>query len=149
LIEHSAAFKSDVTTKDPQEKGLRKILNAGHTIGHAIETYFLSSGKKILHGEAVAAGLIAEAFLSQEFGTLRKDELHQIEQYILSIFGKLPMDEGMFYNIAQLTLQDKKNNANKIQCVMFNGLGKAKWDVPISIEDITKSLAYYSALRHM
>ncbi|HYC84050.1 MAG TPA: 3-dehydroquinate synthase family protein, partial [Chryseosolibacter sp.] len=58
LIRHSVQFKLRVVTEDPRENGLRKILNAGHTIGHAIETHLLSSGRKIMHGEAVAAGLI-------------------------------------------------------------------------------------------
>src|SRR5690606_28082281 len=59
LIHHSVTFKADVVTEDPREKGRRKILNAGHTVGHALESYFISSGRRILHGEAIAAGLVA------------------------------------------------------------------------------------------
>ncbi len=68
LIKHSVEFKARVTTEDPKEKGLRKILNAGHTIGHALESYLLAKGNRILHGEAIAVGLITEVLYRKNQG---------------------------------------------------------------------------------
>ena len=64
IIPQSIAIKNQVIEKDPLETGLRKILNYGHTLGHAIETYFLSGSERLLHGEAIAFGMILENRLS-------------------------------------------------------------------------------------
>lgn len=143
LVKHSAEFKYSVIDKDPYEKGLRKILNAGHTVGHAIETYFLSSGNKILHGEAVAAGLIAEAYIAAQKQLLDQESLKQITEYLLKTFGKLNVLEKSLTEIAALSLQDKKNKGNKVLAALPEGIGKAKWDVEISLEEIEASLQFY------
>lgn len=143
LLKHSAEFKYSVINQDPYEKGLRKILNAGHTIGHALESFFLTSGNKIMHGEAVAAGLIAEAYIAVKRNLLTEEELQQITTYTLSIFGKLSFSETALSDIAGLSLQDKKNKGNSILCVLPNGIGKAKWDVEISLDEIVDALKFY------
>lgn len=145
LIRHSAEFKYSVIEKDPFEKGLRKILNVGHTVGHALETFFLSSGNKILHGEAIAAGLIAEAYIAHQKQLLSKDSLDQISTYIFKIFGTLTVSENSIAEIAELCLQDKKNKGNKVLAALPEGIGKAKWDVEISLEEIKASLEFYRA----
>jgi len=145
LVKHSAEFKYSVIDEDPFEKGLRKILNAGHTVGHAIETYFLSGGNKILHGEAVAAGLVAEAYIAVQKRLLDQESLNQITGYILKTFGKLTIPEKSLGEIAALSLQDKKNKGNKVLATLSEGIGKAKWDVEISLEEIEASLQFYRA----
>jgi 3-dehydroquinate synthase len=76
IIVHSVKIKSKITESDPNEKGMRKALNFGHTIGHAIESTFLQDGVSTLpHGEAVAAGMICESFLSSEKKLLDKKSL--------------------------------------------------------------------------
>ena len=83
LIAHSVAIKEAVVLEDPKEAGLRKILNFGHTLGHAIETYLLDKGKrKILHGEAIAIGMIVEAFISHQRDLISLQELEEIESYL-------------------------------------------------------------------
>lgn len=85
-IHRSVEIKNEVVTADPQEKGLRKILNFGHTIGHAVESYSLSKDKKPLtHGEAIAIGMICEAYLSHKNSTLTAEELEEIRQYISKV----------------------------------------------------------------
>jgi 3-dehydroquinate synthase len=143
LIRHSVDFKSKVVTEDPKEKGLRKILNAGHTVGHAIETYLLRSGNKILHGEAIAAGLITEMFIAKQHGLVTAQELDEVRNYILNIYGKLQFNELDLPRIAALTLQDKKNSGDKILCVLLNGIGNAKWDCEISTEEVKSALTFY------
>ncbi|MGC3943997.1 MAG: 3-dehydroquinate synthase family protein [Chryseolinea sp.] len=93
LVKHSVEFKAKVTTEDPNEKGLRKILNAGHTIGHALETHLLNRGTQVTHGEAVAAGLIAEAQIANVRGLLKAEELQEITGYISSVYPKIKIDE--------------------------------------------------------
>ncbi len=147
LVPKSVEFKCTVVSEDPYEKGLRKILNAGHTLGHALETFFLSKGNKILHGEAIAAGLIAEAHLALRWKLLDETSLREIEFYILKIFGKLNIQENQLKEIALLCLQDKKNKGNRVLCVLLDGIGRAKYDVEISLDEIEACLAYYRLLQ--
>lgn len=145
LIEESVRFKCSVIEKDPFEKNLRKILNTGHTVGHAIESYFLSSGNKILHGEAIAAGLIAEGWIAGRKKLLDEKLLSEIAAYILKIFGKLPLPENALPDIAALALQDKKNKGNVVLGALQEGIGKAVWDIDISQEEIIESLRFYQS----
>ena len=146
LIRHSVNFKMGVVTEDPKEKGLRKVLNAGHTIGHAIESYLLNEGKKVLHGEAIAAGLIAEGFIATQKGLLSSSDLAAINRYIIRIFGKIELQSEDEQSIAQLTVQDKKNKGNKILCVLLEGIGKARWDCEITLDEVKRALSFYRAL---
>ncbi len=146
LIRHSVEFKAKVTSEDPTEKGLRKILNAGHTIGHALESYLLGTGNRVLHGEAVAAGLIAEAYIANQRGLLDQMSLDQISGFTISIFGRIPIDQEGIDSICRLILQDKKNKNNKILCVLLNGIGSAKWDYEISLADVRNALTFYLSL---
>lgn len=146
LIRHSVKFKSGVVTEDPREKGLRKILNAGHTVGHAVESYFISMGQRILHGEAIAAGLVAEAWIANRKGMLGQEELKSIMDHIRSVFGKIGLLHArQIKEISALTLQDKKNKGNKILCVLLEGIGSAVWDIEISVDDVNDALEFYKA----
>jgi 3-dehydroquinate synthase len=146
LIQHSVEFKAQVTTTDPKEKGLRKILNAGHTIGHALESYLLAKGRRILHGEAIAVGLITEGYIAKKQGFLSDAEFNTITGFILRIYGKVKVDSDDLTSIAQLTLQDKKNRENKIMCVLLDGIGRARWDCEISLESVTEALSFYRTI---
>lgn len=143
LLKQSAELKYSVIEQDPYEKGLRKILNAGHTVGHALESYFLSTENKILHGEAVAAGLIAEAYLARKKKMLDESSLQEIITFIKRIFGKISIPETALQEIAALCLQDKKNKGNSVRSVLPEGIGNAKWDVEISSAEIVDALQFY------
>lgn len=143
LLKHSVNVKLNVVTEDPYEKGLRKILNAGHTIGHAIETFLLDVNRKVLHGEAVAAGLICESFLAREKGMLSEQEFEEIRHYILTVFGKIRLEPGEEEVVVKLTTQDKKNKENRILCVLLDGIGKAQWDCEIRPEEVKRALSFY------
>lgn len=147
LLKHSVTFKAGVTTQDPKEKGLRKILNAGHTIGHAVESYLLGTGHRILHGEAIAVGLITEGLLALERGLLDARSFEQMASYVLAIFGKVNLTNEMLDDIAALAAQDKKNKDNKILCVLLDGVGQARWDCVITPDDIKRALAFYQSLQ--
>lgn len=143
LLEHSVGVKLNVVRTDPYEKGLRKILNAGHTIGHAVETHLLQNDRKILHGEAVAVGLCSEAFLAKEKGMLKEVEFKEIVEYVLRVFGKVVLMEQDDEPIVKLASQDKKNKENRILCVLLEGIGNARWDCEIRADEVKRALAFY------
>ncbi len=143
LLRQSADVKLQVVKADPYEKGLRKTLNAGHTIGHAVETYLLQTDRKILHGEAVVVGLVCEAFLARQRKMLSDEAFQDIATYLLKIFGKVALTESDDDAIAGLTSQDKKNKGNRILCVLLKGIGNAEWDCEISTDEVKKALAFY------
>jgi 3-dehydroquinate synthase len=145
LITHSVKIKYHVITEDPKEKGLRKILNFGHTIGHALETYFLKTQNRLFHGEAIAIGMVAEAFIASRKGILNTHELDQISNYLIQVFGKKNLPTH-FTEIIQLAEQDKKNRGDKIILALPNKIGKAIWDVEVTKGEIEEALRYYQSI---
>ena len=144
LAQHSVLIKTKVTEEDPLEKGLRKILNFGHTIGHAVESYFLPiADKKMLHGEAIAVGMIAEAYLAWQRKYISENELQKITAYLLGIYGVVEILDFDIDNILPFALQDKKNESNAILCTLLEQIGKANFNQEISLKDIRKALEYY------
>lgn len=147
LIRHSVHFKARVVTEDPTEKGLRKILNTGHTIGHAFESFFIGLNQRYLHGEAIAVGIITEGYIAMQKGLLSKQDLDEIRACILRVYGKINIQSDQIDEIAKLVLQDKKNRGNKILCVLLEGIGNASWDREISLDEVKGALAFYQSLQ--
>lgn len=146
LTRHSVDIKNKVVQEDPNEKGLRKILNFGHTIGHAIESYFLDQpNKKLLHGEAIAIGMICEAYLSTKKLGMTEDELDEVTRYILRIYGSKVIDTNVIEAIIQRTKQDKKNEGGKIKCSLLNKIGVCAFNIDIDRDDIKASIAYFNS----
>jgi 3-dehydroquinate synthase len=145
LIHHSITFKRSIVEADPEESGLRKILNFGHTVGHAVEGCFLETGNRIFHGEAVAAGIMVESIVAHKKSLLQKEELDQITAFLKSIFGILDwtFEEG---SLLKKISQDKKNKENRILMALPNSIGKAVWDVDVSSGEISEALAVYKSL---
>lgn len=143
LIKHSIELKQHVAEKDPRENGLRKILNAGHTVGHALETYLLTHDRPIPHGEAIAVGLIAEASIAAERNMLTTQALEEIARFIVTTFGKQTLDPNGDDSIISLASQDKKNKGGKILGVLLDGIGKAQWDIELSVEELKNGLNVY------
>jgi 3-dehydroquinate synthase len=144
LIPHSIAFKSRIVSEDPKESGVRKILNLGHTIGHAIESHFLKAGQPLTHGEAIVIGLIAEAHISFQKKTLGKINLDQITGYLISEYGKCELPQSN--ELLPLMQQDKKNRGKEIRMALIDGVGRAVWDVKISENEIVNAISYYQSL---
>ena len=144
LIAHSVAIKEAVVLEDPKEAGLRKILNFGHTLGHAIETYLLDKGKrKILHGEAIAIGMIVEAFISHQRDLISLQELEEIESYLFENYGRVKLHAEEISKIISLTAQDKKNKGKEIRFSLLTGIGDCGYDVPVSASEMKKAIQYY------
>ena len=130
LIHRSVQIKNKVVMQDPTEKGLRKILNFGHTMGHAIESYFLENEEKktLLHGEAIAIGMILEAYFSQTKNLITEAEYTEIKDVTNSIFPKVDFTADDITAIIDLLVHDKKNEAGKVQFVLLEGIGNAVID---------------------
>ena len=146
VVKRAVEIKQQVVEQDPFEKNIRKWLNLGHTIGHAIESYALSHRQNVLHGEAVAAGIICEAFVARRQRLCSTNFLSKVSRYLVSLFGKLTISENTHKDIAALCMQDKKNKGSSILAVLPEAPGKARIDCTITHEEVIKSLAYYEAL---
>ncbi|MBD2721884.1 3-dehydroquinate synthase [Hymenobacter armeniacus] len=148
IIQESVALKQRIVAQDPLESGPRKLLNFGHTVGHAIESYLLlQPGREALHGEAVAAGIVCESWLSVQRGLLSAEELDKIETFVFSVFDKLSFVLMETAAIAEFALQDKKNTGATINCTMLNGIGHGVFDQPVTVNEIAESLRYYHRLQ--
>ncbi len=146
-IYRSVEIKNEVVTEDPLEKGLRKILNFGHTIGHAVESYSLSKDKKPLtHGEAIAIGMVCEGFLSAKYCNLTEDELKDLSSYIISIYPKYNIKEKSFDALIGLMQSDKKNEEGHILFSLLEKIGHCTFNCKVTDKDILASLNYYNSL---
>jgi len=135
------SIKLGIVNEDPLETGKRKILNFGHTVGHALEGYFLNKSK-IDHGHAVALGMIAESFLSLRVGKLSPEEHRRIEKVILDWFPVPVINMSDISGIIELLYNDKKNHSGKIQCCLLDCIGDCKYDQPIEEELFAEALMY-------
>ena len=145
VARHSVGIKNYVTLEDPKEKGLRKILNFGHTVGHAIESFYLNTPKRLLHGEAVAVGMICEAYISKKRGFISDIELETLKVDLIKIYDQPIIKESDLDSIVPLAYQDKKNEKNIIKSTLLEKIGTANFDNPISEEDIKESILYYNS----
>lgn len=148
LIAHSVAIKQAIVAQDPTEKGLRKILNFGHTLGHAVETYFLEKapGQRLLHGEAIAAGMVMESYLAFKKKMIDRQTLDQVEEFVFSVFGQVKILPADVEPIIALTRQDKKNRGSEIRFSLLNGPGSCAYDVAVSAAEMRKALQYYAGI---
>ena len=144
-IRHSVEIKRKVVSEDPYEKGLRKILNYGHTLGHAIETHFLNhpAAQHLLHGEAIAIGMVMEAELSYRTTNLSIEERDQIKAVFSSIFDSIAFDDSDRSAIKALLKHDKKNESSEIRFVLLKAIGSAVIDCLVSEEDIDAAFRFY------
>lgn len=134
IIRRSIEVKRKIVLADPYEKGIRKLLNFGHTLGHAIESHFLHSPNPLLHGEAIAAGMIYEAKLSQWYAGFAVEKMHRITKYIEDIYGHPPAVERA--DLMPILRQDKKNKEGKISFSLLDDIGSSKWDVMLTENEI-------------
>ncbi len=145
-INSAVAIKTSFVKKDPFDKKERQALNFGHTIGHAVESLFLTKPNPLLHGEAVAVGIIAESYISYLKESLTIDELTAISDKMKSIFPDLPNIEVIdFEPLLSYVTKDKKND-NAIQCVLLDGIGMFKIKQEVSPEIILEAIDYYNTI---
>ncbi|ESU25454.1 3-dehydroquinate synthase [Flavobacterium saliperosum S13] len=145
LIHESIQIKNNVVSQDPTENGIRKALNFGHTLGHAIESYFLENDIKtpLLHGEAIAVGMVLESYLSFEKELISKDDYFDIKSVIHDLFGKIEFSQKDIEEIIKLLIHDKKNEFGKVQFALLDGIGNVKINQFVPNELIFKAFEDY------
>ena len=146
LIHQSIEIKNTIVCEDLTENGIRKSLNFGHTLGHAIESYFLENDNKtsLLHGEAIAVGMILESFITREKELLTKEEYQEIKYIINDIFERVEFSQIDIEKIIELLIFDKKNEFGKVQFALLDGIGKIKINQESDNELIYKAFEDYS-----
>lgn len=146
LIYQSVQIKNKIVSQDLTEKGIRKSLNFGHTLGHAIESYLLENENKptLLHGEAIAIGLILESYLSLELHLITKEEYAEIKYYISDIFEPVAFTSEDVEKIISLLIFDKKNEFGKNQFALLNGIGGISLNQNVSNSLIYKAFEDYN-----
>lgn len=142
-IEPSIQIKSKIVEADPLEKGARKKLNFGHTVGHALESYFMKNGQPIPHGYAIAAGMFVEAYLSIQYSQLLKEDFEDIAQTILQFYQALDFQQADLDEILSYIQQDKKNEGGKSRFTLLNSIAHAEVNVEVEEADVQKALMIY------
>jgi len=147
MIKRSVSVKAEVVRQDPTEKGKRKILNFGHTLGHAIEAWSLEHEKDhLLHGEAIALGMIAEAYLSHKHTGLPEEEFASIRAEITKHFATKSLPSSAFQQMLNSMKNDKKNEGGNVQYSLLESIGKSIYNVSISESDSLRALEYLNTL---
>jgi 3-dehydroquinate synthase len=145
IIERAVRLKSEIVRKDPSEKKLRKILNFGHTVGHALESLYLGKTNPLLHGKAIAIGMAIETYLSFSLKRLSKKEMDLVIDTI-SLNFDLPLleetDLPAFYSYLK---HDKKHKNNILRFALLKGIGKCEPEVTVTMPQLEKAITFYNS----
>jgi 3-dehydroquinate synthase len=142
MVADSVAVKQRIVTEDPLEQSIRKALNLGHTVGHAFESFALKHSP-ILHGYAVAYGLISELYLSTVKTGFPSDKMHQTVSFIKEHYGKMAITCDDYPTLLELMTHDKKNVAGTINFTLLGGIGDIRINQTATKEDIYEALDFY------
>ena len=142
MVGESIAVKERIVQQDPHEKGLRKALNLGHTIGHAIESFAMEQGRPMLHGYAVAYGLVGELYLSVCKTSFPVDRLRQTARFIRETYGTPAITCDDYLKLLELMKHDKKNTSGIINFSLLANIGDVKLNQTASEEEIKEALDF-------
>lgn len=145
FIKPSVAIKKQVVLEDPREKHLRKILNFGHTLGHAIESYYLThpEKKRLLHGEAIAIGMVMEAYLGVSCCSFSNVAAEEIKKTFAQFYPPVEIDAQDREGILELLRHDKKNKAGRVNFVLLKSIGVPEIDVEVPQELFSQAFEFY------
>ncbi len=146
LIQESVRLKNAIVLKDPFDKGLRKILNFGHSVGHVIEALYIGSQEEILHGEAVVTGMLIESHIALQKKLITKAELSEITSSLFAYFRPTPLKELDLLTFLKLLRNDKKNAENKFRFSLPTSIGSCTHDVTVTETQIKKAFDFYNTL---
>ena len=143
LVAKSVSIKEEIVSIDPTEKGIRKALNLGHTSAHALESLALEEGRTILHGYAVAWGLMMELYLSAKKCNFPAKEMHQLEHFVKEHYGKFLYECKHYEALYQFMTHDKKNENGIINFTLMGGIGDIRINQTATKDEIEEMLDYY------
>lgn len=140
-IQRSIAIKSEIVEKDPAEQGIRKVLNFGHTLGHAYESALLGTPNELLHGEAVGLGMALEAQLSVQHAGLAQHQADEVVNTLRKLDYITQPVSTPWATLAGFLMQDKKNVGDKLNFTLLQTIGHAGYDLQVPLADVQKLLA--------
>ena len=148
MLGQSVKVKENIVEADPLEKSLRKSLNLGHTFGHAFESFSLQQAAQqhtepLLHGYAVAFGLICELYLSAKKTLFPTEKLHQTVRFIRENYGTLPITCDRYDALIDLMRHDKKNITGEINFTLLADIGKIRINQTGTTEEIKEALDFF------
>lgn len=149
LLEESVNVKRNIVSQDPHEKGLRRALNLGHTVGHAFESLAMTRTSPIPHGYAVAWGMIVELVLSHMQLGFDSSSLHRYAQFIYSNYGAFHITCDDYPALISLMQHDKKSQRGEINLTLLRSVGEIKINCEASEDDIKNALDIYRDLVHI
>lgn len=142
MLDKSVRIKERIVAEDPHEKGIRKALNLGHTFGHAFESWAMKR-QPVLHGYAVAFGLIAELYLATTQTDFPTERMRQTVNFIRAYYGSLPITCNDYPELIELMHHDKKNRGNEINVTLLGGIGDIRINQTITENDIKEALDFF------
>lgn len=142
MVAESIKVKERIVTEDPHEHGIRKALNLGHTVGHALESFAMKHGRPVLHGYAVAYGMVCELYLSARMTGFPTDKMHQTVRFILDHYGRLPYTCDDYPELLELMRHDKKNTSGIINFTLLGGIGDIRINQTATKEEIEEALDF-------
>ena len=143
LVAESVAVKARIVEEDPTEKGIRKALNLGHTAGHAFESLALLSGHPVLHGYAVAWGLVCELYLSAKRLGFSKHKLQQVIQFVREHYGTFNFDCHQYDHLYELMTHDKKNTGQEVNFTLLADVGDVRINQTATRDEVFDMLDFY------
>jgi 3-dehydroquinate synthase len=143
LIADNVAVKQRIVLEDPTEQGLRKALNLGHTVGHAFESLALRKGTPVLHGYAVAWGLVCELYLSVIKTGFPVDTMRRVVSFIVENYGRMDITCDDYPALLELMTHDKKNLAGVINFSLLSEVGQLRLNQTATKEEIEEALDFY------
>ena len=142
MIRDNVNVKESIVTQDPYERGLRKALNLGHTMGHAFETLMMRHNTPIAHGYAVAWGLLGELYLSVVHKGFPSYVLQQTSRFINDYYGQINISCNHYDELIELMKHDKKNKGNAICFTLLKNIGEVALDCVFKEEDLKMALDF-------
>ena len=143
IINKSIEIKNKIILIDKKENKERKALNFGHTLGHAIESFFLNTNKRLLHGEAIGIGIVLASYISNKYFNFSQFDLDKIKKHILKIYKKINFSNSEIMEIIKLLKHDKKNSHGKINFILLKEIGNPVYDIEVENKTIIDSFRYY------
>lgn len=143
MVAESIKVKERIVEADPHEHGIRKALNLGHTMGHAFESFAMRRGTPILHGYAVAYGLISELYMSARKTALPTDRMHQTVRFIRENYGTINITCDDYPTLIELMHHDKKNTSGIINFTLLGNVGDIRINQTANEEEIKEALDFF------
>ena len=146
IIESYSKIKNDIVKSDKYESSIRKVLNFGHTIGHAVESYSHMSDRitDLKHGEAIVIGLITELYISYKLHSFPLEDVLSVKNHLSDYFKLVTLTDDDIEKIYNLMVYDKKNKGDRINFVLLKRMGKPVLDQSVTKQLFLDSLTFYN-----